>query len=187
MDSVVNCSQPELLRENGSKLVDMLENDVPYLMNGLTEARSIYKEKFAKNVPNKTLKELNWNIVEYNTLLQQAQQLKQVVTNTLVLVTSNETEEKKNARTAAVKKVGSKIKSYLSDVYKKKRTAASHVLVTMLSEEKREKKPYALPVRYISYDSLKDQQLRELNIELKKKMVDRGLKLVGMSALCLIF
>ena len=74
------------------------------LMNGFKEARAVYHEKFQKQVPNKTLKELNWDMVEHNTLLQQSQVLCE-----------------------AVKKI---LESAI-----KKRTAASHVLDTMLSDE----------------------------------------------------
>jgi len=68
---------------------------------------------------------------------------------------------------------------YLRNLFKKKRSPATHVLVTMISDEKRNRKPYALPVRYIPYRTIKDQFVRDLNKELKEKMVERGLHVVG--------
>ena len=53
------------------------------------------------------------------------------------------------------------------------------MLVTMLSDEKRSSKPYAMPVRYVIYKSIKDQFVRDINRELKKEMVRVGLTLAG--------
>lgn len=164
------------LQINGTKLINMFKNDIPYLMNGFQKARAVYHEKFQKQVPNKTLKELNWDIVEHNTLLQQSQLLCENVKDTLESAFPDELDE---STAANIRKLAVKSKSYLCDIYKKRRTAASHVLVTMLSDERRAKKPYALPVRFIAYESLKDQQLRDFNRDIKRKMVERGLKVVG--------
>lgn len=48
-------------------------------------------------------------------------------------------------------------KGYLENLFEKKQIAATHVLVLTLSNERRQKKPYALPVRFIPYQSLMDQ------------------------------
>ena len=53
------------------------------------------------------------------------------------------------------------------------------MLVTMLSDEKRSSKPYAIPVRYVTYNSIKDQFVRGINRELKEDMVRVGLTLAG--------
>ena len=71
----------------------------------------------------------------------------------------------------------SKIKAYTRDLFKKKRAAASHVEV--ISDEKRNRKPYALPVKFVPCQTLKDEQVREFNQEIKQKMVEKGLKVVG--------
>ena len=57
----------------------------------------------------------------------------------------------------------------------KKRTAASHVLLVMLSEERRSLKPYAAPVMYIPYSSMKDQYVRDITKKVKVAMVERGM------------
>ena len=44
---------------------------------------------------------------------------------------------------------------YLRNLFKKKRTAASHILVVMISEEQRRIKPYAVPVLYIPCQTLR--------------------------------
>ena len=50
----------------------------------------------------------------------------------------------------------------------------------MLSDERRSKKPYALPVRFIPYRSLRDQYIHDFSKEIKQHMTERGLTLVGM-------
>ena len=71
------------------------------------------------------------------------------------------------------------VKGYLRNLFKKKRIAATHVLVLMLSDERRNKKPYALPIRYVPYRSMRDQYVRDLTRDVKLKMQERGLNLVG--------
>ena len=53
------------------------------------------------------------------------------------------------------------------------------ILVLMLSDERRNQKPYALRVRYVPYRSLRDQYVRDLTKDIKRAMVERGLRLVG--------
>ena len=57
---------------------------------------------------------------------------------------------------------------FKKNLFKKKRTAATHVLVLMLSDERQQKKPYALPVRFIPYKNLRDQYVCDFTREVKK-------------------
>ena len=69
---------------------------------------------------------------------------------------------------------------YLRNLHcKKRQPAATHVLVFLVSEERRNKKPYALPVQYVPYKSIRDQQVRDLVNEIKEAMVAAGMKPVG--------
>ena len=89
-------------------------------------------------------------------------------------------DELQETTAATIQKLAAKAKAYLCDIHKKRRTAASHVPVTMLSDKRQTKKPYALPVQFVVYESLKDQHIRDFSIDIKKKMVERGLKAVGI-------
>ena len=60
-----------------------------------------------------------------------------------------------------------------------RRTAATHILVIMISTEACSKKPYALPVQCISYTSLKDNELRGILNVVIKQMVDSEWRLQG--------
>ena len=47
-------------------------------------------------------------------------------------------------------------------VIRHQRTAASHILVFMISTEDRTKKPYALPIQCVPYKGLSDSKVRDL-------------------------
>ena len=87
-------------------MINMFKNDIPYLMNGFQKARVVYHEKCQKQVPNKTLKELNWDIVE-ETHLQQSQLLFETVNDTLKLAFPDELDE---TTAANIKKLAVKSK-----------------------------------------------------------------------------
>ena len=70
--------------------------------------------------------------------------------------------------------------TYLTNLFVKKRQpGATHVLLFLVSDERRNKKPYALPVQYIPYKSIKDQHVRDMTDAIKSKMMELDLKLVG--------
>lgn len=73
------------------------------------------------------------------------------------------------------------MKKLVSNIFKKKRRAATHILILMVSCETRKRKPYAVPVQYIPYKSLRDQYVRDLAKNLKAAMVQLGLTVVGMA------
>ena len=68
----------------------------------------------------------------------------------------------------------------IKGVTTKKREAASHLLLFMISDELRNFKPYAVPVRVIKCKSITDAMLREFKEELRKVMKECGMTTVGM-------
>lgn len=163
-----------------SKCAKELSNDVNFLTENFTTAVQTYKEKFkAANTPVQTLKDCNWDVVEYQTLLQDAETIKATYENGINELAPCCDERKFESCKAILKDNASKIKAYTRNLFKKKRLAASHVEVIMISDEKRNRKPYPLPVKFVPCQTLKDQQIRELNLEIKQKMAENGLKVVG--------
>ena len=73
-----------------------------------------------------------------------------------------------------------KVYSFIRRVTRHKRTAATHVLVFMISPEEKRKKPYAIPVQCIPYKSLSDAKVRELANKVICEMVKRDMKISGM-------
>ena len=74
--------------------------------------------------------------------------------------------------------------SYLRDLFTKKRTAASHILVFMIADELYNRKPYAIPVRFMPYKSITDSKLRELSLQVEEAMRNVGMTVVGMHYSC---
>jgi len=59
------------------------------------------------------------------------------------------------------------------------RTAATHILVFMISHEEQWKRPYAIPVQCIPYKGLSDAKVRELANKVINEMTNRGMKVAG--------
>jgi hypothetical protein len=133
----------------------------------------------AKNPTNEKLKELSWECVELSQLLTTAQEF---LVN-LAVVNDFLVENNLEAARFHLKRMAEEMKSYLTRLFKKKRAAATHVLVIMVASEKRDWKPYAIPVQYIPYHSLKDDFVRSVVCELKEKMESLGLEVVGENLL----
>lgn len=51
---------------------------------------------------------------------------------------------------------------FLKQLYSEKRVAATHLMVFMITDEARNFKPYALPVRVLPYASMTHDRLRKL-------------------------
>lgn len=74
----------------------------------------------------------------------------------------------------------SNLLQYLKKLNSTKSVAASHLLVFMIPDELRNRKPYAIPVRFMPYKSLTDFKLRELEVQLEDTMRSKGMTVVGM-------
>lgn len=168
-----------VLEDTLRRRLDELNVDKTVLLNGLSVAIEDYRKKFNNNsTSEEALKNANWEVVEYQTLIQQAQSILSTLETVLATLNPTTCTDRIFQRAIVILK-DLKIELYLKNLFKKKRTSASHVLVFMLSDEKRARKPYALPVRYIPYRTLKDQFIRDFSRDIKLKMKEKGLKLVG--------
>jgi len=163
------------------KCVDSLEDDISFLDDGFRLTVEDYRKKFEnQSTPEENLKSANWNVVEFQTLLQQAQFIKEVYEEQLACLNPAVylLRHMLTIRTS-LRGLVKEVKGYLRNLFKKKRIAATHVLVLVLSDERRNKKPYTLPVRYVPYKSLRDQYVHDLTRDVKLKMQERDLNLVG--------
>lgn len=174
-----------------SKVEQILESTIPvlhveteFLNSGFKAAQKHFEEKISQvNCPEATLKESNWEVVEYQTLLQQSQQLATDFQHALSTIASSTINQGMKVK---ISDLASERSQYLRNLYKKKRTGAIHVVVTMLSDEKRANKPYALPVRYIPCTTLKDNEVRMFNQKLKREMKKENMALAGISLMLLV-
>ena len=69
--------------------------------------------------------------------------------------------------------------TFIKGVVRHQCIAATHVLVFMISNEERDKKPYALPVQCLPYKGLSDSKVQKLANEIIDEMVRRGMKVAG--------
>ena len=119
------------------------------------------------------MKNLSWEILECTNLLAK-------VDTFTSFYKEMEEGEKSVADIATIHKVRQQeLKDYLREVFKKRRVAATHVLIVMISDERRMNKPYAMPIQFIPYKSLPDHYIRDLTAVVKKKMEEHKLKVVG--------
>lgn len=63
-------------------------------------------------------------------------------------------------------------------MFAKQREAASHVFVFMISEEQRNQKPYAIPLRFFTYHSVTDKHIGMMKDEIVAAM--KQLKMVPL-------
>ena len=78
-----------------------------------------------------------------------------------------------------LKNIRQRLITFIKGITRHKRTAATHVLVFMISGEERKTKPYALPVQCIPYKGLPDIKVRELANNIIQEMVKRKMKVAG--------
>ena len=123
---------------------------------------------------NEKLKECGWNCIEYQELLKTCQCLK----SELAHLNCN---FDKSGSVSLFKSHLVTYKGYLRDLFKKKRVMATHVLVIMVSEERRNRKPYALPVMYVPYKSLSDSHVRDICKRVQSEMTLLGMVCAGVT------
>ncbi|XP_070538734.1 uncharacterized protein [Ptychodera flava] len=156
-----------------------LQDDRVFLREGQKAAVAKFNKKQGdNNTPESTLMRLSWEVHEYTMLHQICDEYIDVCACYLQEI-NEDAQRSPNHVIAAIHAELNEMLEYLRNLYKKKRTAASHVLVFMVADEQRQTKPYALPVRYILYDSLKDSTYQRLMDEVKKEIVKAGLKPIG--------
>ncbi|XP_078357969.1 uncharacterized protein LOC144642774 isoform X1 [Oculina patagonica] len=162
-----------------NELKDFLQRDVTFLSSGLIAAEQEYEKKFnAPNTSQHLLKTLCWERVEFNTLLQQAQCF---IEKYEAMISSLHQEVPRQRQViTALQNIEEDAITYLRNLFiKKRQPGATHVLLFLISDERRNKKPYALPVQYVPYKSIRDQFVRDLTDDIKREMVKMDLKPVG--------
>ncbi|XP_071126583.1 uncharacterized protein [Mytilus edulis] len=145
-----------------------LELDERFLQDAFKKATNDFRKKMNQKTANsETLKGLNWEVVECNILLQQC----------LAFMSTFKSD---SVSRAAIKSTSQEFQIYLKNLFKKKRTAATHILVIAISDEQRNVKPYALPIQYLPYRSLRDQYVRDITAPIKNALTQAGINVVGL-------
>lgn len=152
-----------------------LEIDIETLSELHSSSVTYYSSILSRqNTHQEKLKAAAWEVVECNELMKKAQELLERFERIKDLHLRNQVPLK-----SSTKVISHQYKEYLCGLFKKRRIAATHVMVIMIADETRSKKPYAIPVQYIPYKSIKDQYVRDVIQNLKEQMVKLDMKIVG--------
>ena len=120
---------------------------------------------------------LGWKVEELQRLLKE-NQLLTVNVNSLICQLEDTDLDNANAvpKLTSIKK---QLTSFLRSISRHRRTPASHIFVMMISCERRQVKPYALPIQLLPYDSINISTMRRIICNVLKVMKDRGMSVVG--------
>ena len=162
-------------------VVAALEEDKVFLNDGLQETVKTFRPKFNKpNTSDETLNSLNWEIIEFQMLLEQASVFKEQISGfNASLEPTKETLAPPYQRMWV--KLSPNYMKFLRNLFKKKQIYATHILVFMVADEQHNCKPFAIPVLYVPYKGIRDQEVRDLTKKIKMEMTKAHLAVVGMS------
>ena len=128
---------------------------------------------------------LSWKVKELNDLEENG---RQVYTEIKALASRMQVREGSREENIPriLQTIRQKAISFVKGVVRHQRTAATHVLVFMISNEERNKKPYALPIQCLPYKGLSDSKVRELANHIITEMVQRKMKVAGNDRILLM-
>jgi hypothetical protein len=158
-------------------LVDEFVDDTEFLKDGMASAKEKYEKKLTNfRCSDDLLMKLAWDVVGFEQLLKQANEFK----NELELMIDDLKLCLQNVVVTRLRNLRGSIMQYYKDLYSKKRSPASHLLVFMLADELRNVKPYAVPIQFLPIKSITDDQSRQLEHEIEALMKSNGMVTVGM-------
>ena len=145
---------------------------------GLVEVSNEYSAKIAKgSSPTNTLYQLAWNVYEIGRQIDSGCKARVEVQCLLDSLKSvNESRANIHHRVPQVK---SSLCEIVKGYYCYRHTAATHIVVIMISTETCTKKPYALPVQCLPYRSLTDSAIWEVLNNVIRQMTILEMKVVG--------
>lgn len=171
--SVGTPERSRLITRDVEKLQQELLSDLEFLTTGAEVASGVYSRAIqGGRSSDQMMMELAWSVVGFEELVKKVR--------TFQVELSAFVQDGDDGAAGDLISLKSSLLSYLKDLFTKKRVAASHVLVFMIADELRNRKPYAVPVRFMPYKSLTDSKLRELEVQLEDAMRNAGMTVVGM-------
>ena len=146
---------------------------------GEDESMQIYDRRLhARNASQESLFPLAWEAEEYRRLLVSENELKDR-TNKILCVYGLPLSETGNILKLELSMLRKDLLEYVQHIFVKDRDAVSHLLTFMVSDELRNIRPHATPIRVMPFHSLTDAKVTELHDELKVAMVPKRFVVVG--------
>ena len=151
-----------------------------FFFTALTESSKEYSLKLAaSNVAEKTIHALGWEIDDLQCLNNDSRRLVVEMSALVDIVRNTSSDLQQINYSQRLSTVRSQLNSFIKSLSKHTRNPASHIFVIMISPEKRDMKPYAIPVQCIPYRGLKDSAVRSIINKLVKEMHNRGMAISG--------
>ena len=166
-----------ILKEDMALVISGLDVDLRFLVDGEKAAKEKYAARQRQvNASEDSMFGLAWECESFQTLMNINKELKSFSSSILSRISVN---QRVGNIAADVSSLRQRLLRYTQDFFSKRREAASHLMIFMITDEKRNMKPYAVPVQFIPYHSVTDRKLRELCKELCSVMENLGMVVVG--------
>jgi len=123
---------------------------------------------------------LSWKVKELNELGEVGRSLHSEVNQLRQDVQSDQCIWRGDNIPRQLKNIRDKVVAFITGLTRHQCIPATHVLVFMISNEERNRKPYALPVQCIPYRGISDAKERELANKVIHEMVKREMRVAGM-------
>lgn len=163
-----------LIVRDVERLQTEMEEDLEFLTSGAEAANGLYSKAVeGSRSSDRTMMELAWTVVGFEELIKKVRTFQ-------VQLSVFRQMDNDNAFTDLTS-LKSNMLSYLKDLFTKKRTAASHILVFMIADELRNRKSYVILVKFMPYKSLTDSKLREMELQVEEAMRNAGMTIVGFT------
>ena len=155
-----------VIKADLEKQLRNMRDEKEFLTAGLAKAKDCYESKRKLlNISEDALFALAWDVEGYSKLTEKNTTITEGINDILARI--NGPVHGRGNIQADVSALKKELKPYIKGVTTKKREAASHLLLFMISDELRHFKPEAVPVRVIKYKSITDAMLREFKEELR--------------------
>ena len=172
VDNMGVSKRERLLHTDMEKVKEQICDDEEFLTRGSEESNVSYNQMLDQGTSaEKKVMECAWNALEFQELLKRWKVLKFELENAI--------EMHRTGAKFDLMALKLKLKQYLKDLMLKKRIAAKYLLVFMIADELRNRKPYAIPVQFLPYKSITDAKLIELASNLQDVMEKNGMTVVG--------
>ena len=145
----------------------------------LQKVNKEYQDKQKEGKNRKEMLGLAWDVKELSDLNESGRQILVDCSTLVDKLVDPDYDRIASNLPLKLDELRKKLKSFRSRLTKYRRTAATHVLVVLISPEERVSKPYALAVQCLTYRSIKDTEMRQICNNIVNKMVARGMKVAG--------
>ena len=157
----------------------MLKNIICTIYTELQRTNGVYEGnlKSGKHT-EKAMLSLLWDLEELKHVKEEGRKVEVSVTLDVLSMPVRLHKEHNLAR--KLTQIRLKLYSFVKNLYRFKRTPASHIFVFMISSALRNKKPYALPIQCVAYAGMKEQDIWCMVNAIGKEMVNAGMKVAGI-------